>query len=157
MPGSAFFDERGARNNASLEKGDVRAAAKNWSEDRFQIAGKNDAARRKVFETLAGSPQNLRYSGEFELRFKVPAIARLAEIRVPTLILDGEHDIPDVHAQSGATQAGIWGSRRGVVPRVGHLVPLEAPADLNARVVKFLEDHRVAAVTEKTLASYAGR
>jgi len=157
MPASAFFDERGARNNAPLQKGDVRTAAKNWSEDRFEIAGRNDAARRKVLETLASHPQNLRYSGEFELRFKVPAIARLAEIHVPTLILDGEHDIPDVHAESGAIQSGIWGSRRDVVPGVGHLVPLEAPQDLDARIASFLEKHRVADVPEKTLASYAGR
>jgi 3-oxoadipate enol-lactonase len=157
MPSSAFFDERGTRNNAPLQKGDVRAAAKNWSEDRFQIGGRKDAARRKIFETLASNPQNLRYSGEFELRFKAPAIARLSEIHVPTLILDGERDIPDVHAMSGAIQSGIWGSRRDVIPGVGHLVPLEAPADLNSRIAAFLEKHRVAAVPRETLASYAGR
>src|SRR5262249_14693608 len=74
-----------------------------------------------------------------------------------TLILDGERDIPDVHAQSGAIQSGIWGSRREVIPGVGHLVPLEAPADLNSRIVGFLETHRVAAVPQETLAGYAGR
>ena len=157
MPSSVFFDERGARNNAPLAKGDVRGAAKNWSEDRFEIAGNHEAARRKVFETLAGNPQNLRYSGNLELRFKVPAVARLAEIHVPTLILDGENDIPDVHAQSGAIQAGIWGSRRDVVTGVGHLVPLEAPEDLNARISSFLEGHRVAAVPAERLARYCGR
>src|SRR5262249_51390380 len=157
MPSSALFDQRRGRHNAPLQKGDVRAAAKNWSEDRFQIGGKNEAARRKVLATLASNPQNLRYSGEFELRFKTPAIARLAEIHVPTLILDGELDIPDVHAMSGAIQAGIWGSRREVIAGVGHLVPLEAPANLNSRIVAFLEAHRVAAVPERTLASYAGR
>jgi len=157
MPSSVFFDERGTRNNAPLQKGDVRAAAKNWSEDRFQIGGKNDTARRKIFETLASNPQNLRYTGEFELRFKSPAIARLAEIHVPTFILDGERDIPDVHAMSGAIQSGIWGSRREVIPGVGHLVPLEAPADLNSRIAAFLEKHEVVAVPRETLASYAGR
>ena len=157
MPGSAFFDERGARNNAPLEKGDIRAAAKNWSEDRFEIAGNDEAVRRRVLETLTANPQNLRYTGNLERRFKAPAIARLAEIHVPTLILDGEHDIPDVHAQSGAIQAGIWGSRRDVVPGVGHLVPLEAPAELNARILAFLENHRVAALPAKALESYSGR
>jgi 3-oxoadipate enol-lactonase len=157
MPSSAFFVERGARNNAPLQKGDVRAAAKNWSEDRFEIGGRNDAARRKVLGTLAANPQNLRYSGEFELHFKVPAIARLSEIHVPTLILDGERDIPDVHAQSGAIQAGIWGSRREVIAGVGHLVPLEAPADLNSRIAAFVEMHRVVTVPRETLATYVGR
>lgn len=157
MPSSAFFDERGTRNNAPLQKSDVRAAAKNWSEDRYEIGGRDDAARRKVLGTLASNPQNLRYTGEFELRFKVPAIARLSEIHVPTLILDGEHDIPDVHAQSGAIQSGIWGSRRDVVAGAGHLVPLETPADLNSRIAAFLDTHRVVAVPREKLASYAGR
>jgi len=157
MPGSAFFDERGARNNAPLAKGDVRTAAKNWSEDRFEIAGDHQAARRRILETLTANPQNLSYSGSLERRFRVPAIARLAEIHVPTLILDGENDIPDVHAQSGAIQSGIWGSRRDVVPGVGHLVPLEAPAELNARILAFLENHRVAAVPASALQSYSGR
>ena len=157
MPSSAFFDERGARNNAPLQKGDARAAAKNWSEDRFEIGGRSEAARRKVLGTLAANPQNLRYTGEFELRFKAPAIARLAEIHVPTLILDGERDIPDVHAQSGAIQSGIWGSRREVVAGAGHLLPLEAPADLDSRITAFLETHGVVAVPRETLASYAGR
>lgn len=108
MPSSAFFDERGRQNSAPLEKGDAKAAARNWSQDRFEIAGNQVSAREKVFDTLVRYPQNLKYTGEFELRFKIPAIARLSEIRVPTLILVGEHDIADVHAHSGAIQSGIW-------------------------------------------------
>ena len=157
MPSSAFFDERGRRNSAPLEKGDGKGAAKNWSEDGFEIARGHESARRKVFDVLARNPQNLRYTGEFELRFKVPAIARLSEIVVPTLILVGEHDIADVHAHSGAIQAGIWGSRREIVKGSGHLVPLEAPDDLASRIRAFLERHRVVAVPEKTLRSYTGR
>ena len=157
MPSSAFFDERGRANSAPLEKGDVRGAAKNWSQDRFEIAGGHEAARRRVFEVLARNPGNLKYTGEFELRFKVPGIARLSEIQVPTLILVGEHDIADVHAHCGAIQAGIRGARREIVKGSGHLVPLEAPEDLAARVAGFVDKYRVVAVPDKTLASYAGR
>lgn len=157
MPSSAFFDERGRRNSAPLDKGDVKSAAKNWSEDRFEIAGNQASARSKIFDILVRYPQNLKYTGEFELRFKVPAIARLSEIHVPTLIVVGEHDIADVHAHSGAIQSGIWGSRREIVKGSGHLVPLEAADDLITRIAGFIEHHRVAAVPEKTLETYAGR
>jgi len=34
---------------------------------------------------------------------------------VPTPIIVGEHDIPDVHAHSGAIAAGISGARRVIV------------------------------------------
>jgi len=43
---------------------------------------------------------------------------RLHEIRVPTLILTGDADIPDVHAHAGAIEAGIPNARRVVV--AGH-------------------------------------
>jgi pimeloyl-ACP methyl ester carboxylesterase len=157
MPSSSFFDERGRRNNAPLEKSDVQGAAKNWSEDRFEIADGHEAARRRVLDVLARSPGNLKYTGEFELRFKVPGIARLSEIHVPTLILVGEHDIADVHAHSGAIQAGIRGARREIVKGSGHLVPLEAPDELGMRISGFVEKYRVVSLPEKTLESYAGR
>ena len=40
------------------------------------------------------------------------ALPRLHEIRVNTLLLTGDADIPDVHAQAGVIEAGIHGSRR---------------------------------------------
>lgn len=157
MPSSSFFDERGKRNNASLEKGDVRAAADAWSKDPFEIAGANPPVRERLREVLVAHPQNLAYTGEFEIRYRIPAIERLAEIRVPTLLLVGEHDIPDVHAHAGAIQAGIWGSRRDVVPGAGHLVPLEEPVELVARIESFIGKHRVATVSAGALAPLAGR
>ncbi len=63
------------------------------------------------------------------------ASCRPDEIKVPTLILVGEFDIPDVHAHAGAINAGIANSRRDVVETAGHLVPLEQPAVTRAIVV----------------------
>jgi 3-oxoadipate enol-lactonase len=64
-------------------------------------------------DLLAASPQDLTHA-DFELPVK-PALPRLQEIRVPTLLLVGDADIPDVHAHAGAIEAGVPRSRRIVL------------------------------------------
>ena len=156
MATSAHFLERGARNNAPLATGDTRTAARNWADDRYQIAPGHDAARAALFRALAGSPQNLTYPGNLELHFAVPAAARLGEIRCPTLILVGESDIPDVQAYAGAVELGVWGARREVVANAGHLIQLERPEFVVDAVTRFINDHPIAAIAAGALASYAG-
>src|SRR6266853_2620013 len=68
-----------------------------------------------------------------------PAPHRLKEIRVPTLILVGDADIPDVHAHAGAIEAGIPGSKRVVVTDAGHLMYLEKPEEFSRVVIAFID------------------
>ena len=48
MEYSAEFRERANRNNEPMERDDVKAWARNWSQDKFLIAGANEKARRKI-------------------------------------------------------------------------------------------------------------
>jgi pimeloyl-ACP methyl ester carboxylesterase len=66
------------------------------------------------------------------------AVRSLSEIKVPALILVGEYDIPDVHAHAGVINAGIANSKREIIPRSGHLIPIEQPAIFNEAVMNFL-------------------
>ena len=157
MPSSAHFTERGKKNSAPIDKGDLRAAAENWSKDRYLIADGHDAARKTLYDVLVQNPQNLKYTGQWELRTRVPAISRLEEIRVPTLLLVGEDDIPDVHAHSGVIQAGIWGSQRETLKDCGHLISLEKPEELAARITNFVQKYQIVTVPEDILATYVGR
>jgi pimeloyl-ACP methyl ester carboxylesterase len=63
--------------------------------------------------------------------------ARLATLRVPTLLIVGEHDEPcrKVHEFMART---IPGATSRVLPGIGHLSNLEAPAPFNAAVTRFL-------------------
>ncbi len=63
----------------------------------------------------------------------------MKEIRVPTLILVGDADIPDVHAHAGAIEAGIPGSKRVVVTDAGHLMYLEKPEEFSRVVIAFID------------------
>jgi 3-oxoadipate enol-lactonase len=69
------------------------------------------------------------------------ALERLEQVSVPTLILVGEADIPDVHAHCGAIEAGIAGASRVVLSGSGHLPQLEVPDAFNRVVLEFLDSH----------------
>jgi 3-oxoadipate enol-lactonase len=137
LPYSRHFLDRGADAFALLDKGDVKGAIARWSNDKYLIAPGNETARRRLYELLTSNPQDMTHR-DYPLRPK-PALPRLHEIRVQTLILVGDADIPDVHAHAGAIEAGIANSRRVVVEGVGHIMYLEKPAQFSALVIGFLE------------------
>jgi len=63
--------------------------------------------------------------------------AELRRLRVPTLLIVGEHDEPCVAVHRFMAET-IPGARHLVLRGVGHLTPLEAPAAFNAAVRRFL-------------------
>jgi 3-oxoadipate enol-lactonase len=137
MPYSQHFLERGRKADSLLGKGDIKGAITEWSNDRYLTGPGSANARKRLLELLSASPQDLSHA-DFPL-FPKPALPRLAEIRVPVLLLVGDADIPDVHAHAGAIEAGIPGARRVVVPGVGHLMYLERPAEFSRLVTGFIE------------------
>jgi pimeloyl-ACP methyl ester carboxylesterase len=157
MPSSEHFLHRGELNNRPLDHGDVRAAARKWSEDRYQIAGPNPQARLAVLDALLAYPRNLTNSGRFERHFAVPAASRAHELRAPTLILVGESDIADVQAYAGAIEAEVPGARREVVTGAGHLIQLEQPDSLVRRLARFIAATPRVAVDSARVREYAGR
>jgi 3-oxoadipate enol-lactonase len=137
MPYSQHFLDRGRHAFELLDKGDVEGAISEWSQDHYLIAPGNDAARRRLLALLRSHPQDMTHH-EHLLRPKA-ALPRLGEIRVPTLILTGDADIPDVQAHSGAIEVGIPSARRIVLAGVGHIMYLEKPAEFSRWAIDFIE------------------
>ncbi len=67
-----------------------------------------------------------------------PATQRLDTIRVPTLIIIGERDIPDCHAIAERLQQRIPNARSAVMSGVGHMANMEDPERFNTIVLDFL-------------------
>jgi 3-oxoadipate enol-lactonase len=110
-----------------------------WSStDPWFIAPANSGARGRLRALLSANPNNLQPKEHLERAFESPALARLGQIAVPTLIIAGEHDIADVHAHCGAIEAAIPGARRLVLPNSGHLPHFEVPSEFNPAVLGFL-------------------
>jgi pimeloyl-ACP methyl ester carboxylesterase len=159
MDTTAHFDERAQKNMAPLAKGDLKGTAELWSKDRYIVAADHDAARKKIYDTLAQSSQDLTHSSGFEIPNKTPSLYRLSEIEAPTLILVGEFDIPDVHAHSGAIEAGIPGAQREIINNAGHLIQVELPEIFTQKLGHFVElqERPGIKVPVDVLRTYAGK
>lgn len=72
-------------------------------------------------------------------RIQPPAVGRLSEIRVPTLVIVGDRDVDDVRDAAEELQRGIPGARLVVMPGVAHVPNMEQPEEFNRIVLDFLE------------------
>lgn len=66
---------------------------------------------------------------------------QLAQIRVPTLVVTGDRDVPHPPAQSRPEAAQIPGARYVELPGVGHTPPAEAPDAVASLLLDWLADH----------------
>lgn len=158
MASSDYFNARGEKNNEGMARGDLKAVAENWSKDRFLIAGDDPKARKLLYDDLAQNPQNLKVDGEFEIRPSPPAVTRLSEIRVPTLVLVGDADIADVFAYSGAIVAAAPLGSFEVWKNTGHLIQIQKPAELVARFNQFVPvaERKEIPLTRRQLLPFVG-
>ncbi|MDB4894134.1 MAG: bioH [Firmicutes bacterium] len=68
-----------------------------------------------------------------------PDAERLGEVTAPTLVVVGEHDLPDFQQIADLLMSGIPGARRAVIPGAGHLAPIEQPRAFAEVLLAFLE------------------
>ncbi len=87
-----------------------------------------NAENFKRSEQEQGQPQPL----------EPPAVGRLDEVRVPTLVLVGEYDVPDKLASADLLARSIPGARKVVMPDTAHLPSMEQPEQFNRLVLEFL-------------------
>jgi pimeloyl-ACP methyl ester carboxylesterase len=66
-----------------------------------------------------------------------PAAERLGEIDVPTLVIEAEHDPPDMRRLTEMLIHGIRGARHVAID-ADHVVNVRAPEAFDAAVIPFL-------------------
>lgn len=95
--------------------------------------------RRHVHEMLIQSyatPADLGH----EQPLDPPAIGRLHELRMPTLIIVGDEDVPDILSIADRLAAGIPRAQKIIMTGTAHLPNMEQPALFNRIVREFLGD-----------------
>lgn len=139
-PYSDHFLNRGEATWAPADKGSTASAIARIADDKYLTATDHPAARQKLRDLLTAAPQDFTHR---DMARGVPSsLPRLHEIHVPTLILVGDADIPDIHANAGAIETAISNSRRIVVSDAGHLMYLEQPEEFIRIVTSFIDANR---------------
>lgn len=70
---------------------------------------------------------------------------RLGDVAAPTLVVDGELDVPDFGEIAARLAAGIPGSRHATIAAAAHLPSLERPGEFDSLVLAFLAGEEVGA------------
>jgi 3-oxoadipate enol-lactonase len=68
-----------------------------------------------------------------------PAITRLTEIRVPTLVIVGDQEVSDFLKIADIVTANVAEAKKVVVPGAAHLPNMEKPEAFNRIVLDFLQ------------------
>lgn len=136
-----FFQEE----DALVEKGDLSGATelnvRLWVDGLQRTPEQvNPTVRQRVYEMqyLAFTIPMPAHADEQELQ--PAAITRLAEVRVPTLIIVGNLDLPDKIELTEQLATSIPGARREIITGAAHMVSMEQPQEFNRIVLNFLRE-----------------
>ena len=122
--------------------GAVEATVRFWTDGPRRAPEQVDAQARARITTM--SMQQIERHGDFMaheqhmIPLEPSAINRLAEVRVPTLIVVGDEDVPQVIEAAGILEQGIAGAQKVVVAGTAHHPHMEKPEEFNRVVLDFL-------------------
>jgi pimeloyl-ACP methyl ester carboxylesterase len=139
---SKHFTSRNTRLFIPMILGNVNALIANAAKDPWLFAPGHDAARERAVAISKASPQNITHQLRDPMRGWPSDLPRMPGMTTPTLILVGDHDIPDVHAMAGAAQVLIPGARRIVIDDADHLMQLEHPKEIAELIADFVRKGR---------------
>jgi pimeloyl-ACP methyl ester carboxylesterase len=141
LPSWEWSDEVGKAHeeeDAALDRGDLDAAA----EANLFWLGPN--ATEEVRELVrAMTKRNFElvlpvYDEVEAVQLEPPVGERLGEIGVPTLIVLGADDVPDMAEIAAILEQGIADTRTATIEGAGHMPSLERPDELNRLLLDFL-------------------
>jgi 3-oxoadipate enol-lactonase len=73
-------------------------------------------------------------------RVPTVSIAQLSNLRVPTLVIIGDHEAPFIAAAADTLARHIPGAKKVVIPNAGHGAHFAQPASFNSAIMDFIYD-----------------
>lgn len=131
-----------AETEAAYENGDwelaVELTLRMYTDGPGRTPGNVDPAVRERVREMTAYNVSLPDTEFEELEPEPPAVSRLSEVRVPTLVVVGGADLPSVLERSRLLHEGIAGAKKVVLPETAHHPNMENPAEFNRHVLRFL-------------------
>jgi 3-oxoadipate enol-lactonase len=136
-----------AAEEAAYEAGDLETAAEEsvrlWVDGPNRSPADVDADMRAAVTAMVLRSYELQ-EGAWEAGadeedvLDPPLGGRLGEVRCPTLVLVGDHDVADMQAIAAHVAESMDGARLVTVADASHLPSLERPEEVNALLLDFL-------------------
>lgn len=126
-----------------LERGDLEGATelnlRLWVDGPKRTLGQvNPVVRQRVHDMQYHALAIPQPTEAEEIALKPLAIERLGEVRVPTLIIVGDYDIPDKQALAAQLATEIPLAKLVCITQVAHMLTMEKPEEFNHIVLEFL-------------------
>jgi 3-oxoadipate enol-lactonase len=122
--------EQEARWEAAEARGDVAELAE-LDMEIWAPMGVDDELRAMFVENAEASNSDDPARDE-------PSVGRLGEISVPTLVVTGGRDVPDLNEVGDLLAREIPGAQRAVIDEADHMIQWRAPEELAQLVLDFL-------------------
>jgi pimeloyl-ACP methyl ester carboxylesterase len=144
--GGAKFGEKYpdlfAAVEAADEKGDLEAVneaeARLWLDGPRRPQGHVGKPLRDLFLDMNGTSLHSAFDKAPRQGLQPPAMNRLEEIGVPTLVIVGDEDVPPVMETADLFMSTIRGARKAIIHDAAHLPNLEHTDEFNRLVLDFL-------------------
>lgn len=126
----AFFDAEGSALASDDLDAAVEANVSWWVDGPHRVAAEVDAGVREQVRRMQRRAFELTADWDVDQQeLEPPALDRLGEIDVPTLVLVGALDVDAIQDTARRVTAGIPGARRVDWPDTAHLPSMERPDD----------------------------
>jgi 3-oxoadipate enol-lactonase len=132
---NAYIALQDQQDIAGLIELGVRA----WADGPGQLDGRADVPVREHLREMLANNYRSHHEHLKPRGLEPPAVARLDEIHVPTLVIVGDLDFSGTNAAMALLAQHVAGARKVVFPGVAHMVNMEQPERFNAAVLAFLE------------------
>jgi len=149
LPGHEWSEQlraQWAAEEAAFESGDLDAAVdvslRTWVDGPRRSPDQVDPeVRARVGEMQLRAYELQRDLTEDEEELLVEDLSqRLGDVRVPTLVVVGEEDQPDMHAIAQRLEREIPGARLATIAATAHVPSMERPREFETLVLPFLEE-----------------
>ncbi|AJP47802.1 hypothetical protein PG1C_03635 [Rugosibacter aromaticivorans] len=121
------------------KNGDIAAAKRLWLAHPLFTPVRTQAQSRQRFEQIAANDPGWHWLNQgFEQPLSPSAAKRLQDVNAPTLIVVGEHDLPDFHVIADLLNKNVPHAKKTDLIGAGHMANMEAPEQFNEIVLKFL-------------------
>ncbi len=131
--------EMGERVEAAVEERNVPKLFEIWANaPMMPQAQENPQAHQRYREILSDYSFVHYLNPAPREELEPPAIGRLSEIRIPTLVIVGDQDTLDITGIAELFEAGMIDVKKVTLPGMRHMINLERPEIFNRLVLSFL-------------------